>query len=225
MAKTKYNSRRPIRQYKFIQRPCRVNDLTGRKFGRLTVTGVLGIYRRHTYFRCECECGNLTDTTSDALQKGAVKSCGCLWREIMTKHGSSRTPEYKIWVGMKARCLNPKEKAYEHYGGRGITICDRWKSSFKHFLEDMGSRPFARHEIERIDNNGNYENGNCCWATRKEQNNNKRNTKVITIEDRTMSTTQWSAETGLSRGTIKSRIRSGRSGLSIISKPKRQKSL
>jgi len=162
-------------------------NLTGKRFGRLVV-----LKRDRTLksgrisFKCKCNCGNFIVVTSNCLQKGTTKSCGCLRRYITSitkwKHGhaqsigSSVTRTYGTWGAMKARCLNSKNVAYKHYGGRGITVCARWLHSFENFLEDMGERPIGK-TIDRINNNGNYTPSNCRWATKSEQNKNQRRNK------------------------------------------------
>jgi len=115
-----------------------------------------------------------------------------------TTHGMSKTPEYKAWYNMKDRCFNPNHKCYSDYGGRGIKICDRWKNSFQNFFLDMGSRPTAKHSLDRIDNNADYSPENCRWATKAEQENNKRTNKpLITIGNKTYTIVQWEKKNGL----------------------------
>ena len=162
-------------------------DLIGRRFGRLTV---LGKSRRRTYgrlmWRCRCECGSLTHLESGTLNSGKVVSCGCYHSEVIAernrhsiKHGhcpkAKPSPEYSSYTSMKARCLNPKTAKFDLYGGRGITVCTRWKKSFAAFLRDMGPRPEGT-TLDRIDSDKNYTPANCRWATPKEQNSNRRPT-------------------------------------------------
>ena len=134
------------------------------------------------------------------------------------KHGHSESPTYQVWCRMRGRCLSPTNPDYRYYGARGISICQRWES-FALFLEDMGERPSLNHSIERIDNNGNYEPGNCRWATRAEQSRNTRRTVYLTHDGRTMCLEDWARETGLNRGTINSRLKLGFSVAEALTLP------
>lgn len=124
-------------------------------------------------------------------------------------HGLTDTPEHNVWGHMRQRCHNTKNKSYKDYGGRGITICDRWRISFQSFYQDMGPRPSADHQIDRIDNDGNYEPSNCRWATRETQLNNYRRNRFITIEGRTQSLKRWVDEFGLNYSTVHRRLQLG----------------
>lgn len=153
----------------------------GNKYNRLTVIGEVEKQSRKRYLKCVCDCGQQTVVRSDKLKSGHTKSCGCLQRERVrdalskTKtHGMTNSSEYYIWCGMKSRCFNENNKRYKNYGGRGITVCDRWRDSFENFYEDMGPRPSSIHQIDRINNDGNYEPGNCKWRTPSENCLNRR---------------------------------------------------
>lgn len=136
------------------------------------------------------------------------------------KHGFSRrgqkTLEYHIWRAMIERCHNPNNKNYNRYGGRGIIVCAEWRSDFTKFLSDMGTKPFAKATIERIQTNGNYEKSNCKWATWKEQQNNKSSNKILTLNGESLTVSQWIDKTGLKRGMVYQRIYRGWSDERIL---------
>lgn len=148
-------------------------DLTGQRFGSwLVLEKVLNELTRRWFHKCQCDCGTVRIIKTRDLRSGQSSRCD---RCRATTHGLSNTNTYRIWQGMIYRCKNPNYKNYKYYGGRGITVCERWHK-FENFFQDMGERPKGL-SIDRINNNGNYEPGNCRWATVKEQTSNQRRPK------------------------------------------------
>lgn len=175
-------------------------DLIGRRFGRLLVTkrAPNRAYSSQAVWECVCDCGKVLSVVSGELRNGQ-RSCGCLHREEtaarLTRHGLYSSPEYKIWSGMIQRCTNVKNEKFQSYGGRGITVCERWMD-FPSFYADMGPRP-PTLQLERRDNDKGYSLENCYWATRSQQMRNTRNTRFLTIDGRTQCVTAWAQEFGI----------------------------
>ena len=155
------------------------SNLAGKRFGRLVVRHrVANSKHGHARWLCQCDCGETAENYAGDLRRDHVKSCGCLVLESITHHGQATrdgcSPAYYSWKGMRERCSNPKCHAWKYYGGRGIAVCNRWLNSFENFLADMGERPDGLTLDRYPDNDGNYEPGNCRWATPKQQANNRR---------------------------------------------------
>jgi hypothetical protein len=177
-------------------------NLAGKKFGKLTaIESVRVPEKRDRGWMCVCECGNKCFVSTSSLLR-TTRSCGC-W-----KHGMKGTPTWESWRNIKYRCGNKKCPQWGRYGGRGILVCDRWKNSFKAFLEDMGTCPEGM-TIHRVDNDGNYEPGNCVWATKKTQARNRRSNKMLTIKGVTKSLIEWSECSNVNYVTILSRVNRG----------------
>lgn len=163
-------------------------DLTGLRFGKLTALRYVGVHKYgSSLWLCKCDCGKEKIITSSNLMSGRSHSCGCLRSELAKvnlsthKHGLNRTRIYSIWCGMKRRCYRESHEHYKDYGGRGITVCDKWQA-FEGFLEDMWESYEENLTLDRIDVNGNYEKDNCRWATQKQQLNNRRTSIKFCID-------------------------------------------
>lgn len=187
-------------------------DLKGLVFSRWLVIAKSNIAGR-TQWECKCECGVVRPVLSSSLISGKSKSCGCLNKEKaserltlrMKTHGLSRTAAYASWSSMVKRCTNKKNNEWENYGGRGIGICDRWKNSFENFLEDMGNPPPGM-SIDRINNDLGYSKENCRWATRTEQNRNKRSCRQISFNGETKGFGEWAEHYCIDRRKLYSRV-------------------
>lgn len=196
--------------------PRKLIDLTGEKFGRLTVIKKAGVTERNRpIWECLCDCGSTSNAIQGHLRSGLRVSCGCARKagnQINKKKprhghcingGNSRT--YRIWSGMIARCTNAKMQSWKYYGGMGIKVCDRWRI-FENFLSDMGEAPDGL-SIDRIKVKGNYEPSNCRWATDIEQHNNRNDSHYLTHNWQTLTISEWARITGLNKHTIADRIR------------------
>lgn len=205
----------------------KIIDMTGQTIGRWTVLQ-RGAQTPggQTTWTCVCECGAEKDVTAILLRDGRSRSCGCLKSELTvarsTRHGHSNsvrvTPTYHSWAGMIQRCTNPQSSRWKDYGGRGITVCERWMT-FADFLADMGVKP-PRTSIERTRNDVGYEPGNCTWATSKTQSRNKRNNVLIEADGIKLSKAEWAERLGISPATINDRLRAGWDEAEAVTTPK-----
>lgn len=156
-------------------------DLTGRRFKRLTVSHRVENKGYKARWFCDCDCGGQVTVIAEHLKSGHTGSCGCLCDDTRARvrHGHSRigrqTPEHRAWCNMKQRCFYENSRSFEYYGMRGITVCERWRDSFENFFADMGPRPSSKHSVDRWpDNDGDYAPGNARWATKAQQLANRR---------------------------------------------------
>lgn len=187
-------------------------DVTGKRFGKLMALRFDRQEGRLSYWLCSCDCGNQVTVRTYSLLCGRTRSCGCLGAEVarnrLTTHGESKkSKEYEIWRAMRRRCGNPNAKNYRNYGGRGISVCERW-DSYECFLADMGRCPEG-FSIERKNNDGNYEPSNCIWADPFTQTRNKRVNRIIEFQGVKLILKDWSKKIGISPQTIGHRLKAG----------------
>lgn len=208
-----------------MKNPKKVHDLSGQRFGRLTVVEMEDTNTRKTYWLCKCDCGNMKRVRSDSLLCGSIRSCGCLKAErdkinlnssvAKKKHAEAGykvggTRLYNIWQGMKHRCNNPNDARYERYGGRGIHVCEEWEKDFIAFRNWSFENGYEDGlTIDRIDNDRGYSPDNCRWATLKEQSNNRSTNINITIGNSTRNLMEWCEIFGLDYKKIYARYRRG----------------
>jgi hypothetical protein len=188
-------------------------ELTGQRFGRL-VALCSSEERRggSVMWKCQCDCGTTTIVRASYLTFGKSTSCGCYQKErqkaVVTKHNMTKTREYRIWAGIRARCNDENATKWCDYGGRGIKVCDRW-SDFTNFYADMGPRPSPQHSIDRIRSSGDYCPENCRWATPREQHNNRVSTRYLSYAGETLSLADWADKLGVPYNTLYSRVFKG----------------
>lgn len=200
----------------------------GLRFGRLIVLELGGKSPRgHFLWLCKCDCGTEKLFIASNVRSNFSKSCGCLLKESqkaakhLVTHGLSATATYKSWSAAKSRCGNPSNAAYRHYGGRGIRMCDEWKSSFEEFFSCLGEKPSGK-TLDRINVNGHYEPGNCRWATASEQRNNVRCNRLIIVDNVEMTVGEAYIKSGvkISRQAFYQRLDRGWSVKKTMSTPK-----
>lgn len=215
--------------------PRGTRNLKGREYERLTVLEYVGSAGGSgAVWLCECKCGTLVEVPARLLKKRSKKSCGCLntdtrrrmCRERNTTHGKSNTPEYRCWLHMNERCNNSNSPDYPDYGGRGITVCERWRGphGFENFLADLGPRPSLTHSVGRKENDGPYSPENTFWATPQEQGRNKRSNYLITWMGRAQCLVAWAKELKIHPQTLRDRLEvSGWSVEKAMTTPVRQR--
>ncbi len=188
-------------------------NLEGQRFGKLLAARKSHKTNNNWHWECLCDCGNTSTPVGFSLTNGDVKSCGCIVKDNIAKlnltHGEAdKTPEYRAWSAMKGRCFNYNDYAYVNYGGRGITVCDRWVNSYESFLLDMGRRPTKFHSLDRFPNkNGNYEPSNCRWATPKQQADNRRSNVLIEYNNEILTQNEWAKRLNISYHSIAWRLK------------------
>lgn len=176
-------------------------DLTGKQFGDWKVVGPWFLKKGNTYWHCECKCGTAKPVSYANLVSGRTAGCSL----HLSTHGKTNSPEYKSWDGMKQRCWNTNDGKYPDYGGRGITICERWHS-FDAFFADMGPKPSGKHSIDRIDNDGPYSPDNCRWADQNTQSRNRRSSVRLTHDGLTLTIAEWAERAGVGYSTVRERL-------------------
>lgn len=205
--------------------PAKALDLTGQRYGRLvalTDTGRLAL--RNHIWKFKCDCGNEIERASGEVRRGTTLSCGCLRADLTTERMKALAPSYNVarathrmtatrtyvsWDSMKQRCLNPNHKSFDVYGNAGISVCERWLESFESFLADLGERP-PNTTLDRFPNmSGNYEPGNCRWATPQEQANNRRSARNILYKGRTQTMAEWAREFSIGVKVLAHRLNAG----------------
>ena len=187
-------------------------DLTGKRFGRLTVIRKAEDFSNgnHTHHKwvCKCDCGKEKIVSGESLRNGSSKSCGCLFLEKTRKHCGSHEKLYYVWNGMKQRCYNKNSTHYKNYGARGISVCNEWKNSYESFRNWAVKNGYKEGlEIDRINNNGNYCPDNCRMITHFDQQSNKRTNKFITFNGETKTLSQWARYLGIKPNSLIYRIK------------------
>jgi hypothetical protein len=193
-------------------------DITGEVYGRVEAMRYAGVQlspkgKRTSMWVCRCLCGKEFTASGNNLKRGNTKTCGC----SRGSHKMSDSPEWEAWSAITQRCTNPKNPGFRNYGGRGISVCKRWRQ-FENFFVDMGVRPEG-YSIDRTNNEGNYEPSNCKWVLNRLQHRNKRSNRMITLKGETRCISEWSEIIGVSPNGLSKRIKKGWSEDQIMSPP------
>lgn len=205
--------------------PRKAQDLTGKKFTRLLVLRIAKIENGVVFWLCRCDCGKERVVRANSLRRD-TKSCGCYTKDRLRQRGKDnpgvwKHPGYKTWGSMMDRCYKTRYRAYPLYGGRGIKVCERWRTSWRNLWTDMGAKPAVNYSLDRIDNDGHYSCGqceeckangwpmNCRWATMKQQSRNKRGCRYVTFRGETFALSEWAERLGLNYATLLNRIHRG----------------
>lgn len=207
-------------------------DHVNQRFGRLIVLHADSDLLLPSGQRCKrwfaaCDCGNTAVVHGSHLRSGATRSCGCLEQEsrdaLRIKHGhafsGAWSPEYKAWRAMLQRCYQKSSPRYARYGGRGITVCDRWRRDFSQFFRDMGPKPNPQYQIDRIDNDADYSPENCRWVSPAEQAKNRSNSLRLTLHGVTMRLTEWADQMGVPSSALRSRVSKGWTDERVLTQP------
>lgn len=189
----------------------KLKDLTGQRFSRLLVIKrAPNNNQGRACWLCRCDCGTQRVIYGPDLRGGRTRSCGCLNKELSSQarrtHGDSHSPTHRAWISMIRRCTKPQDTSYAYYGGRGITVCERWLHSYESFLADMGRKPTSQLTLDRIDNGLGYSPENCRWATRKMQANNFRKNRLITYNGVTKTISEWAETVAIGPGLLWNRL-------------------
>lgn len=186
-------------------------DLTGKRFGKLTVLGRVGDVGKNTAWLCKCDCGEIKNILSYNLSSGKSKSCGCVrsakLKKYATTHGESKTRLYQIYKGMKQRCNNANNPAYDYYGGKGVSVCNEWSGDFVKFKEWAIVNGYKQGmSIDRINPNGDYCPANCRWVSLQKQQNNKLNSMFVTIDNERLTIAEWADKNKTNKQTLYSKF-------------------
>lgn len=194
------------------------HELAGKRFGAWTVLEYVG----DSYWKVQCDCGSIAERDAYSLEQGLSLGCKrCRHHRDELLH----TPEHHVWKDLFDRCYNPNERGFKNYGGRGIKVCERWhgKDGFRNFLEDMGKRPSKHHQLDRIDNDTSYSPENCRWATRKENNRNRGDNRIIEMDGEKKCLTEWCEIYNIRKDCVAGRLARGWSVDEAFKKPINEK--
>lgn len=190
-----------------------MNPNIGVRYGRAIIVEFVERKNKHNWYKSKCDCGNYFVTTLNNLRRGNTKSCGCFQKEVIKEqfstHKLSSSPEYNAYRTMINRCEDLKHIQYADYGARGISVCKRWKDSFENFIEDMGMRPKLKYQLDRINNNGNYNKENCKWVSPKQNIRNSSITKKYKIGLETKTLKEWSKQFNINSVCVRKRLTRG----------------